>query len=529
MAIKFSSKLANETYDAIIIGSGLGGLTLAALMAKEGKKPLVLERHYEPGGFTHTFKRTGGYNWDVGVHYVGRVDNEKAFLRRAFDYITDGNLQWASMGEVYDKAIFGEEEYDFVIGVKNQIEILSARFPGEEAAIRKYYKLVKTVNAKVNFFFGERVLSLGWSKSLGKYIRRGFYKYADRTTYEVLKSLTSNEKLIAVLCAQFGNYGSPPKRSSFVIHAMVVGHYLYGGNYPVGGSDKIYKHILPVIQKAGGQVMIRAEVEKIIVKNHKAIGVQMANGEELFAKNIISNAGAWNTYMELLPQDLKLPFSAKEDLQKVKASTANMGLFIGLNGSDEELKLPKHNYWIYDGYDIDADLEECVRNPHKDPPMAYVSFPSAKDPEWPINYPGKATVQVISLANYEWFGRWEDERWMKRGEEYVNFKDSIKEGMLKKLFKIAPQVKDKIEVCEVSSPLTTKHFANYKRGEIYGLEHTPERFRLNWLRAKTPVKNLYMTGQDVITVGVGGALFSGIITGAAMMKKNFISKINKGV
>ena len=117
---------------------------------------------------------------------------------------------------------------------------------------------------------------------------------------------------------------------------------------------------------------------------------------------------------------------------------------------------------------------------------------------------------------------------MKRGEDYVGFKDSIKERMLKKLFKIAPQIKDKIEVCEVSSPLTTRHFANYKKGEIYGLEHTPERFRLKWLRAKTPVKNLYMTGQDVITVGVGGALFSGIIAGAAMMKKNFISKINKG-
>ena len=97
--------------------------------------------------------------------------------------------------------------------------------------------------------------------------------------------------------------------------------------------------------------------------------------------------------------------------------------------------------------------------------------------------------------------------------------------MLKKLFKVAPQLEDKIDVCEMSSPLTTKHFANYQNGEIYGLEHTPERFRVKWLRAQTPVRNLFMTSQDIVTVGIGGALMAGLITGASMMKINFIKKV----
>jgi all-trans-retinol 13,14-reductase len=525
MPDRYRPELTKEKFDAIIIGSGLGGLTLAALMAKKGKRALVLERHYAAGGFTHTFKRTGGFSWDVGVHYIGRVDDKKAFLRRAFDYITDGKLEWASMGNVYDKAFFGDDEYDFIIGVENQIALFSERFPGEEGAIRKYYQLVKDVNAKVNLFFGDRALSFGWSKYVGWMMRRQFYQYSDKTTYEVISGLTRNKQLISVLCAQFGNYGIPPTRSSFVIHAMVVSHYLYGGNYPVGGSSRIVECIEPVIESAGGKVVIRAEVEEIIVKKNTAIWVKMANGDELFADKIISNAGAWNTYSRLIPQDFKLPFDAANDLERVRPSTANMGLFLGLNGSDEELRLPKHNYWLYDSYDIDGDLAEAIKSPHKDPPMGYVSFPSAKDPAWASENPGKSTVQVISLADYEWFRKWEGDRWMKRGGEYEELKDKLKGFMLTKLLKVAPQIEDKIEVCEVSSPLTTKHFANYQKGEIYGLEHTPERFRVKWLRAQTPVRNLFMTGQDIVTVGIGGALMAGLITGASMMKTNFIKKV----
>ncbi len=81
-------------------------------------------------------------------------------------------------------------------------------------------------------------------------------------------------------------------------------------------------------------------------------------------------------------------------------------------------------------------------------------------------------------------------------------------------------------MCELSTPLSTKHFSNYSHGEIYGLEHTPARFRLKWLRPQTPIKNLFLTGQDTLTVGVGGALFSGVITASSILKKNFMSRID---
>ena len=123
-----------ETYDTIIIGSGMGGLTTAAILSKEGQKVLVLERHYTAGGFTHIFKRKG-YEWDVGIHYIGEVQRENSMLKKLFDYVTDGELKWADMGEVYDRIIIGDKSYDLVKGLENFKKQLIDYFPEEKDAI----------------------------------------------------------------------------------------------------------------------------------------------------------------------------------------------------------------------------------------------------------------------------------------------------------------------------------------------------------------------------------------------------------
>ena len=365
------------------------------------------------------------------------------------------------------------------------------------------------------------------SKWIGPLLRKKFNRYSDKTTYGFLRELTSNEELIAVLCAQCGDYGLPPKKSSFAIHAMIADHYLSGGNYPIGGASEIYKSIIEVIHKQGGEVLIRADVKEIILENKIAIGVEMMDGEKIYAKKIISNAGARNTFTKLIPQlDLRTKLM-KSDLKNVKPSVSHLCLYVGLNKSDAELNLPKWNYWVYKSYDMDGDYDKHMLNVKEEPPLYYISFPSAKDPSWTSLYGNTSTVQIIVACSYEWIKEWEETKWMKRGDEYLKFKEDFKEKMLNKLYEIVPQTKGHVEVCELSSPLSTKHFSNYEQGEIYGLEHTPARFRLNWLRPQTPIKNLFMTGQDTLTVGVGGALFSGVITASTILKKNYMSRIDK--
>jgi all-trans-retinol 13,14-reductase len=157
VGVSFKRLEKKTGYDAIVIGSGLGGLAYAAIMAKMGKKVLVLEKHYVAGGFTHVFKRKD-YEWDVGIHYVGEMHREFTFMRYLFDHITDCELKWEEMDEVYDRVVIGENVYDFKKGYENFVGMLYARFPGEEQAIDRYVELVRRSSGLGKNFFKERIL-----------------------------------------------------------------------------------------------------------------------------------------------------------------------------------------------------------------------------------------------------------------------------------------------------------------------------------------------------------------------------------
>jgi len=112
---RFRKDRADTHYDVIIIGSGPGGLCNAALLSKLGKKVCVLEQHYTAGGYSHTYERNG-YEWDVGVHYVGEVHKPYSMIRRVFDVISDSQLEWAHMDALYDRIIIGDKTYDYIAG-----------------------------------------------------------------------------------------------------------------------------------------------------------------------------------------------------------------------------------------------------------------------------------------------------------------------------------------------------------------------------------------------------------------------------
>ena len=507
-----------DGYDAIVIGSGLGSMTFAAIMAKMGKKILILEKHYVPGGFTHVFKRKE-YEWDVGIHYVGDVHKEFTFMSILFDYVTDRELKWAEMDEVYDRVVLGENSYDFKSGKENFIEMLYERFPGEEAAIDEYIKTVYAATGSNRKFFQERAFPAVLSKLIGSFYTKNYYKWSDKTTKEVLDGITDNEELKGVLAGQYGDHGMPPGESSFAIQSVVNKHYWKGGAFPVGGCQRIAETIIPVIEKAGGAVAVRAGVEKLVIENGKAVGVLMEDGSTVRAPMVISGTGYLNTYGKLLEPAVQKAIGFNPE-KGVPRSVSHVCLYIGLKHDLRKLGIGSTNYWVYPHNDHDRGVKEYMADQSKPLPVTYISFPSLKDPEWEDRYPGKSTIEMITLAPFEWFKKWEDERWKHRGDEYEAYKEQFSQRLLKELYKQFPQLEGKIDYYELSTPLSTKHFVHYEKGEIYGLDHSPARFRMKELRPKTPIKNFYMTGQDIVTVGIGGALMSGVIT-AARVSKNF--------
>ncbi|HUH04931.1 MAG TPA: NAD(P)/FAD-dependent oxidoreductase [Kofleriaceae bacterium] len=515
------------SYDAIVIGSGLGGLTFAALAAKHaGKKVLVLERHYTAGGFTHVFHRKG-YEWDVGVHYIGEVHKEGSLMRRLFDDITEAELEWADMGEVYDTIIIGDDRYELVAGRENFRRKLHGYFPARTAEIDEYIDRVRKTVGKGKNFFLEKALPNPLSRVIGPAMRWPLLREARKTTMEVMREITDDERLIAVLTGQYGDYGLPPSQSSWFVHCMIVQHYFGGGAYPVGGSARIAETILPVIEAAGGAVYTNAEVAEIVIEGGRAVGVKLLDGTLLRAPMIVSDAGLAVTYGRLLPRAVAAKHGLSAAVPGAPPSVAHVSLYLGLDATAAELGLSKSNLWIYPDQDHDGNVARFIADPEAPLPVAYVSFPSAKDPDFERRHPGKGTIEVITLAPYEWFQRYEGTKWGKRGAEYDALKQRLTDRLLAALLAQVPQLEGHIDHAELSTPLSTQNFAAHPHGEIYGLAHTPERFDTRWLRPQTPIRGLYLTGADICSCGIGGALFGGVLTASSAFRRNLLGAIMK--
>ena len=518
----YSSTEFGESFDAIIIGSGMSGLCCGTLLAQKGKKVLLIEKHFKPGGYTHTFKRNE-YEWDVGIHYIGDVHKKNNASRKLLDHISDGRLEWHKMDNNYDTIIFPDKRFNFVSPKEQFIENLINWFPKEDKAINRYMSLLDEVTRKSIPYYKNKALPSYLSTIMRPFQSNPYFALSDKTTYEVITNLSSDKNLLGLLTGQWGDYGLPPKQSSFVMHAGVVKHYLDGGNYPIGGSGKIAESILKVIRKLGGDICVSSGVKEILIQKNKAVGVQLESGEKIHSPLVISSAGVMNTYGKLLNSDLT--GKLKNKLKTVTKTDGHLCLYIGMKGSPKDLGLSTTNLWIYPSYDHDKNVNQYLEDRNRPFPVLYLSFPSTKDPEKLDSSPNRTTMEAITLAPFSWFEKWKDQPWKNRGEDYESMKEQFCQRMFDQIFLTLPQLKNKIDYYELSTPLSTKSMMNYDGGELYGLEHTPSRFRQRWLRPQTPVQGLFLTGQDITTVGLTGALFSGLLTCSSILKKNLYKEI----
>jgi len=505
-----------ERYDDIVIGSGMGGMTCAALLAKLGRKVLVLEQHYVPGGFTHMFNRPG-YTWDVGVHAVGEVTHH-SMTGRLLAHLTDGELTWASLGPVYDTFAFPEGfRIDFPDSPRQFRDNLIAAFPDEVRAIDNYLARVKEVAASMKGYYLARVAPHRLAPVVDRLLAKKALGFLEQRTADVLAEITDNPRLRTVLVSQWGYYGAVPSRSSFAIQALVTKHFMHGGYYPEGGAGRIAETLLATVAAAGGWTRISTPVERILVEGGKAVGVRLANrdGEEIRARRVISAAGVAATATRLLPPDRRDALWARE-VATLPPAPAHVCLYLGFKGDITQAGAGSANQWFYDTWSTEQDAWD-VSDPDRlaDAPVLYTSFPSLKDPHHDPGPETRHTGEVVTFVPWSAFADWKGTRWKRRGEDYEALKGAIEERLLAQLLRHLPGLRPHIDHIELSTPLTTDHFTRPIQGSIYGLEPTPARFACPWLRPRSPIDGLFFAGSEVATVGVIGAMMGGVLAAMA--------------
>ncbi len=512
---RYWSKQSPEgPWDAVVIGSGMGGMTCAAFLARLGRRVLVLEQHYVPGGFTHTFTRRR-YTWDVGVHAVGEV-TEHSLPGRLLAHLTDGRLRWASLGPVYDAFHFPDGfRLDFPDHPRRYRENLVAAFPSEAPAIDAYLRRASEVAGAMKGYYLARAAP-GWlAPAADLFMARRAQGFLEEKTCDVVAGLTQDPRLRAVFTAQWGYYGSPPSRSSFAIQALVVKHFLYGGYYPVGGSKEIARSLLRTVANAGGWTRVQADVKEILVENGRAAGVRLTSGEEIRARRVISAAGILATVRRLLPEEFRAAAWARE-VDTLRPASAHVCLYLGLKGDIRGAGASAANQWFYHTWDPEQEAWDVGGQAlSRGAPVLYCSFPSLKDPEYDPGPENRHTAEIVTFVPWETFRPWQGTGWRKRGDEYQTLKTAMQEIMLEQFLSRYPALRPMVDYAEVSTPLSTDLFCRPISGSIYGLEPTPDRFRNRWLRPRSPIPDLLFAGSEVTSVGVVGAMMGGALAALA--------------
>ena len=510
-----AARILGGPWDAIVIGAGIGGLTAAALLAKlGGLRVVVLERHYQPGGLAQAFKRRG-HVFDVGVHYVGDCGAERAPMRRLFDVLTDRRLAWSRLPDPYDRFRLADGE----VGASTGLPALRAAFAGyaprEEDAIDRYLAELRACAREAPGFLLTRAAGLDVS-------RAPFYRWADVTTSDFLDRLGLSPRLAALVTAHFGNYGVVPSRSSFAAHASATAHYLAGAYYPVGGGGRIARELARALVARGGAVVVRAEVERVLLENERVAGVRLEDGREVRAPIVVSDVGAALTYGRLLGPDDPHAGALAEAARRIGPSASHAALYVGLDRPARALGLTGQNLWITPEatHDVSAWLEGRTR----EPPGLFVSCPSANDPS-AAGRPGSVVASI--LLPYAAFARWEASRAHRRSADYEALKERLTRETLALLLRHVPELAGAVVHAEMSTPLSTRHYAAHPHGETCGLDHTPARFRSAPVAA-SPITGLYLTGQDAWLCGVGGAAFGALASASAILKRNLLAELVLG-
>jgi len=501
--------------DAVIIGSGLGGLSCAAAFARQGFKTLVLEQHDKPGGYATSFKRPGGFEFDVSLHSttVGERNGLHNMIP-GFPEITE--IDFVPHPNLY-RAIF--PNHDIRVPNRNlpgYIDLLTKTFPAETEGIKALFEDMNGLTQDIVRLSSKKA-NVDMSRFPADYPH--LFRFSGSTWGQIVDAKIRDAKLKAIISSLWIYYGLPPSKLASIYYAGPTFSYLTGGGYyPKGRSQTISNALVSFIEARGGKVLLGSRVDRILVKADTAYGVRTADRHEYTGKVVVSNVNAYDTFHTLLDKDEHL----KEYLARMESFTPSLSsfqIFLGLKRNlVHELGVTDTEIFYYPGYDLEASYM-AMRNADLSNPGFCVTL---YDNLYPGYSPkGKNTVSLLTLQGFDHWKRYEIDYWKGNKQAYRAEKERMANLLIRQAEKIIlPGLSKATEVKEIGTPLTNVRYTGNYRGAIYGWDQTLDNSNGRRLPHATPIKNLYLAGAWTSPGhGYGGVMGSGLECFGEIMKR----------
>ncbi len=509
-----STEFMTEQFDNVIIGSGAGGLSAAICLSREGQSVLVLEQHYVPGGWCHSFT-LNGQRFSPGVHYLGQLGAGESTSKMFRGIGLSEELKFFRMkNTAFEHCIIGNKRFDYPSDPAEFKTNLIEKFPHERKGIERYLNVVwKTQDALNNLISKRTKLAKTFAIISSYALLRNGYLGLERVVSRYIK----DPDLRAILNIQCGNYGLSPENASFVFHCGVIGHYNRGGYFPIGGGGALVKTMTNIVKKQGGQVRTKTSVRRILIENKTAVGVELMDGQIIRANRIISNADPHITFTQLMDKNT-LSAKLQKKLGKTKYSCSSLILFVTLAMDVRKAGIDSGNYWIaanndlnnlmkYKGLDDVTDGDKFTE--------IFISCSSLKDPasQDGVHY----NFEMITFIDNQIFTDL-GENLSSEDPAYARFKEKTANKFLNHLEELIPGAKAHVVQMEMGTPKTNKFYINATQGNVYGTAKANSQIGARAFKARTEIENLFMCGASTLSHGVVGATYSGIVTSAEILQ-----------